>query len=321
MLTGLQAGTGSTAPRLSNDTRLGYEGDTDGEFILSDLNYRQLIGNRFAFVIGPRGVNAVNVFRGANRIESAGRGPLSAFAQRNPIINIGGSGGIGFDWQLNPRLSVQGVYSASLLGDTENGGIFGGEDGETATGIQLTAVPFDTLDVTFSYVNAYSPFGRLGTGIGDDQLTTLDAPLKTQAYGITVAWQPTSQFRLGGWGGYTHSVIPGRTGSVETFNWMAFANLSDIFITDDLLGVYVGQPPRISSSTLPVGQNIPDLLAGGLGEEGEQPGTTTHVELFYRFPIAENIVLTPGAIVLFEPGNTPDSDTIVIGALRMTFNF
>ncbi|NEQ31262.1 MAG: S-layer homology domain-containing protein, partial [Leptolyngbya sp. SIO4C5] len=114
LLTGLQVGQGSTAPSLTNNVRLGYEGDTDNTFKLSDLTVRHLVSDRFAVIVGAEGVNPVNVFRGANRIESAGSGPLSAFAQRNPIINIGGGrGGLGFDWQIADRLSLQGVYSSS----------------------------------------------------------------------------------------------------------------------------------------------------------------------------------------------------------------
>ncbi|HEY9804924.1 MAG TPA: carbohydrate porin, partial [Candidatus Obscuribacterales bacterium] len=104
-------------------------------------------------------------------------------------------------------------------------------------------------------------------------------------------------------------------------NWMAFLNFPDLFGEGNLGGIYVGQPPKITESDLPAGQNIPNLLAGGAGTEGDQPGTTTHVEVFYRYRVSDNITLTPGFILLFNPGNTPDSDTVGIGALRTTFTF
>jgi carbohydrate-selective porin OprB len=84
----------------------------------------------------------------------------------------------------------------------------------------------------------------------------------------------------------------------------------------------VGQPPKIVSSDLPLGQNVPGLFRAPFdGRAGDQDGTTTHVEAFYRLRITENITLTPGVIVLFQPGNTRDSDTVTIGALRTTFSF
>lgn len=321
ILAGMQMGSGSTGPRLSNDTRLGYEGNTDEQIVLSDLNYRRLIGRRVAVVVGPAGVNMANVFRGVNEVESAGRGPISALAQRNPIVNIGnGRGGVGFDWQVTSRMSVQGVYAASTPADVGNGGIFGGNDGQTSLGLQLTLTPIDPVNLSLSYVNAYSPFGVLGTGSGDDQLT-VDSPIKTNAFGATMSWRMTPDITLGSWAGYTNSGIPGRDGEVETTNWMVFLNWENLFGRDNLAGLYVGQPPKIIDSNLPVGKNIPDLLAGGEGEPGGQPGTTTHLELFYRWQLSDQISLTPGLLMIFEPGHAPASDAITVGVLRTTFNF
>ena len=321
LLIGMQGGSGSTSPRLTNDTRLSYEGSTDNSLQLSDLTYRQLIGDNFAIVVGPRGVNAVNVFRGANRVESAGFGPLSAFAQRNPVISVGGGDtGLGFDWQVAPWMSVQGVYATSNGPDPERG-LFGGDFGDTVLGTQLAFAPTDTLDIALNYVNAYTRSGNLRNSIGDSQVTAASTPLNTNAFGATIAWQATSRFRVGGWAGYTNSQIPGRSGDVETVNWMAFLNIVDLFSSNDLLGLYVGQPPKITSSNLPLGQNLPDRLAGGPGAAGGQPGTTTHVELFYRNQITDNIAITPGFILVFNPGHTPDSETVLIGVLRTTLTF
>ncbi|MGC8712837.1 MAG: carbohydrate porin [Leptodesmis sp.] len=46
-----------------------------------------------------------------------------------------------------------------------------------------------------------------------------------------------------------------------------------------------------------------------------------HVEAFYRWRLTDNISLTPGVLVLFNPVQTNSSDTIVIGVLRTTFTF
>jgi hypothetical protein len=328
LLTGIQAGSGFTGGLNPTFTRLGYEGPTfpDNSLVLSDLTYRHLIGNKFAFIVGTTGVNPVNVFRGANRVESVGFGPISAFAQRNPIINIGGNGGgAGFDWQISPRISLQAVYSADLTDDPSNGGLFGGNRGRTTAGVQLALAPINRIDIALNYINSYAPGGRfdsgtLGTGIGDD-LLTVNAPLKTDAFGGTISWRITRGFTIGGWAGYTNSWIPGRSGNVETINWMAFLNFPDLLGRGNLGGIYVGQPPKIMSSNLPVGFNIPDLLATGNGNPGEQPGTATHVEAFYRFRVTDNISITPGVVVVFQPGHNPESDTVTIGAVRTTFTF
>ena len=321
LLVGLAAGTGGTTPRLTNDTRLGYEGNTNGNLILSDLTYRHLVLDNLAVVVGTEGVNPINVFRGANRVESAGFGPISAFAQRNPIIAIGGGrGGLGVDWQVSDRISLQGVYSVRLPEDPSIGGIFGSSQGENTLGLQLTYAPNNAIDIALHYLNSYSPLGRLRTGIGDDQVT-VGTPINTNAIGATVSWRITPQLTIGGWGGYASSARQGASGNVETTNWMFFVNLPDLGGEGNLGGFYIGQPPRISSSDLPTGENIPNLLAGGIGTPGDQPGTTTHLELFYRYRLTDNITLTPGVIVILNPAHTPESDTIAIGALRTTFTF
>ena len=327
LLTGLQAGNGGTAsfnaPRITNDTRLAYEGNTDNSLVLTDLNYRFLVGDKVAVIVGPAGVNPINTFRGANRIESAGKGPISAFAQRNPILAIGnGTGGLGLDWQMNKRISLQAVYTASKPADSsQNAGLF---NGGNATGVQLNLAPTNNIDLALNYINSYSTTGLLGTGVGDDLLAytlTSTSPLTTDAFGATASWQVNPKLTIGGWGGFTTSHIPGQSGSVKTNNWMAFLNFPDLLEKGNLGGIYVGQPPKIVSSDLPTGNNLPGILKDSLGNAGGQPGITTHVEAFYRYRMSNNINITPGVILIFEPRHSPNSDMITIGVLRTTFSF
>jgi hypothetical protein len=327
LLTGIQAGNGNTAsfnaPRLTNDTRLVYEGNTNNNLVLTDLNYRFLVGDKVAVIVGPAGVNPINTFRGANRIESAGKGPISAFAQRNPILAIGnGTGGLGFDWQMNKHISLQAVYTASKPADSsQNAGLFNG--GNTA-GLQLNFAPTNNIDLALNYINSYSTTGFLGTGVGDDLLAytlTSNSPLTTDAFGATASFQIHQNLRIGAWGGFTNSRIPGQSGSVETNNWIAFLNFPDLLKTGNLGGIYVGQPPKIVRSDLPIGNNLPGILKDSIGSAGGQPGTTTHVEAFYRYRISDNIDITPGVIFIFEPRHSPNSDMITIGIFRTTFSF
>lgn len=339
LFTGLNAGTGrSYSQLLTNNVLLGYEGDTGGSVQLSDLTFRHLFGNNFAVLVGAEGVNMINAFRGGNRIESAGQGPLSFFAQRNPVLNLGASGGsganagLGFDWQLGSRFSLQGVYFSNRPDDPANGGLFGGENGGTTVGAQLTIAPTDTIDIALHYANSYSPTGYLGLGTGDDQVALptqinpfVRAPIQTNAFGGTLSWRISPRITIGGWAGYTNSELQGSGGgNVETINWMAFLNFPDLFKEGNLGAIYVGQPPAIFQSDLPLGRNVPDFINNGnvfAAGPGGQPARTTHVEAFYRYRISDNISITPGVIVIFNPNNNPDNDTITIGVLRTTFTF
>ena len=332
LLTGLQVGNLSTAAdpltslyALNNGyTRLGYEGNTANTFVLSDLTYRFLPSNNLALIVGARGVNAINVFRGPNRVESAGSGPLSLFAQRNPIIGFNaGQAGLGFDWQLGKNLSLQAVYSA---GDapvaTGDGGLFGGN---TSIGVQLAANLFDRVDLALYYLNSYTNNGTLNNPVGDNIIGSVfpASRFSTNAFGSTISWNASRGLNFGGWLGFSTSSIKDAnvSGTVETFNWMAFSNLLDVFREGDLLGIYVGQPPKITSSNLSTPINFPSLYNGTGGVSGSQPASTTHLEFFYRYPISKNISITPGLIFVFNPAQTAGSDTVTIGALRTTFSF
>ncbi|MGB3533737.1 MAG: iron uptake porin [Microcoleaceae cyanobacterium] len=314
--------TGSTAPRLTNDVRLGTDYFDTNNFVVGELTYRFLLNNNFAGYIGTINVNAVTAFRGSNRFEGAATGPLSFFAQRNPILNIGfAQTGLGFDWQFAKRFSLQAVYSS---GTRE---LFS-DKGHNTAAIQLAITPIDPIDLTIYYVYDYSPNGNLLSFVGDDQLTANNpitgelAALRTDAIGSTLTWQITPKVILGGWFGLTSSWIPGESKRrVETTNYMAFINFPDLFGERNLGGIYVGQPPKIVHSNLPDGNNIPDSFNTGLGRSGSQPGTTTHVEAFYLWQVTNNISITPGVILIFQPGHTPDSETIGIGAIRTTFIF
>jgi len=322
---GLLNQNGSTSPQLTEDVNLGYNfGETSG-VTLSDLNYRFLVGDKLAVFVGTAGVNMISGFRGPNRAESAASGPISAFAQRNPILNTGfGQGGAGIDWQFAKRASLQAVYSTTVPGFFVSSN---GPSGHNTLGLQITLTPADPVDFTVYYVNDYSPDGNLISFAGDSQLTAVNpstsksASLQTNAVGASLNWRVSSRISLGGWAGYTNSRIPGKSGNVATTNYMVFVNFPDLFGTGNLGGIYIGQPPKIVSSNLPTGNNIPDFLDTGLGRKGGQPGTTTHVEVFYRWQVSDNISVTAGFMLIFEPDHTRNSDPITVGVLRTSFSF
>ncbi|MBF2027511.1 MAG: carbohydrate porin [Oscillatoriales cyanobacterium C42_A2020_001] len=338
LLIGLQAGNLTTGagfnnpPFFLNDTytRLGYELNTGASLRLSDVTYRFLAGDRLALIVGAEGVNPVTVFRGPNRYESAGQGPISAFAQRNPIIGLGNTqAGIGFDWQITNWASLQGVYSAGnasgrAADPSSRAGLF---DGPYTAGVQLALTPTRRVDLTLYYLNSYSTNAFLNTGVGDDLIGFVGSRFNTNAAGATVSWRVSPKLTLGGWFGYTHSQVQNRgfDGSVETTNWMAFMNFPDLLGRGNLGGIYVGQPPKIISSDLRQNGistlNIPSAISGTGGIAGGQPDSTLHLEAFYRWRVTDNISVTPGVLVLFNPVQTSSSDTIAIGVLRTTFSF
>ena len=49
--------------------------------------------------------------------------------------------------------------------------------------------------------------------------------------------------------------------------------------------------------------------------------TPIHIEALYKYPINDNISITPGIIWLKSPNQDEDNDDVFIGALRTTFTF
>ncbi len=317
LLVGLQAGNLTARPAQNYDVGLSYESNTLNQLLVSDVTYRQMLGRNLAVIVGAEGLNAVSVFRGANRVESAGSGPISALAQRNPIVSLGaGRAGLGLDWQIAPRVSLQTVYSAGNASNpTAGNGLL---NGDYSLGAQLTLAPTFSTDLAIQYINTYTKSG-FSNMVGEGVLAP-GFPTMSNAIGASAAWRINSELTLGGWTGYTRSTAPGLTGGVDTFNWMAYLNLPDFGGRGNLAGLYVGQPPRITSSDFPSGLNIPGIDLDGLGASGGRSKATTHIEAFYRMQVSDRISITPGFMVILNPAGS-NSETITVGAIRTTFNF
>lgn len=326
LLTTLQTGNlRSSAPNLlTNMGRLSYESEQDNQLVVSDLSYRFPVSKNFGVLVGASGVTPSNTFRGINPLEGSGEGALSLLGQRNPILAIGnGTGGIGFDWQINRRMSLQGVYSAEIPGFPGNADVGGLIGGRYSAGAQLTIAPTRNIDFGIHYLFSRSPDGFLGTGIGDSQLLSPFAPTRTafttHAVGATLAWRVNRKFTIGGWGGWTSSRALSVVGSVQTTNWMVFSALPDLFVPGNLGGILFGQPPKITSSNLPEEYNFPRF--SDTGSKGGQPDTALHLELFYRARVNPALEVTPGVIVIFNPNHNKANDPVVVGAVRATFRF
>ncbi|WP_413200107.1 carbohydrate porin, partial [Nostoc piscinale] len=50
-------------------------------------------------------------------------------------------------------------------------------------------------------------------------------------------------------------------------------------------------------------------------------GTTYHLEGLYKYKVSDNILVTPGLLVIFNPENDSRNDTIYVGTIRTTFSF
>jgi hypothetical protein len=305
--------------------KLGYIDNTNNRLNITNLAYRWQATDKLIVIFAPTGANSFNIFKGANKPESFGKGAIASFSRRNPIVNIGRPrGGIGYDWKISDKLSSQGFYSAATPNDPSQGN---GIIGLNTLALQLNLAPTNDVDISLAYVNSITENGTLKAGVGDDRISVSDrAKFATNAIGATLVWRVNPKLSVGTWGGYTSSNLSNGSGNVATNNWMLFAKFPDLFQAGNLGGIYLGQPPKIIGSNLAqdgvANDNIPSYLAGTGGRQtGGQSGNTTHLEVFYQIKINDNMWITPGAIVIFNPLNSPQNPTITIGTIRTTFNF
>ena len=74
-------------------------------------------------------------------------------------------------------------------------------------------------------------------------------------------------------------------------------------------------------SALSVGGGVVPTVVENDNVLGEDDDTPFLIEALYKFPLNDNIVITPGAYVLFNPDGDSDNDEVYIAVLRTTFKF
>ncbi|WP_232318876.1 MULTISPECIES: iron uptake porin [Cyanophyceae] len=294
--------------------RLGFDGDNGNDVEISKLYYRFPVGSRARGYVGAIGMGIDDVFTATNPyFESSGDGALSRFGRRNPLTLRGSDGaGVGFNYNLSDRFTLSGIYltdDGDVNNPEEKNGLF---NGSYVTGAQLAFSPTDKIDLAFTYTNTYQksdavnlsastidglprrPFGNLATTANN--------------FGIEGSWMVGSRFNLAGWVGYTKADFELGDGEADIWNWAVNAALLDVGGDGNVLGFIFGQPPKVTS-------------ASGVDALGENDDTSYLAELQYRYKLNDNITITPGAYVIFNPNNNDNNDTIVVGAIRTRFSF
>lgn len=268
-----------------------------------------------------------NTFNPGLEAGGGGGGALSRFGERNPLYRLGlGGRGLGFSYELNDVFKIYGGYMARNGNEPDLGrGLFNGN--YSAFG-QLEIQPTDTLTFGFSYLNGYDPniapnartgqpnqlflFGGTGTLPGNFQLSNLgvpNRPILSNSYGIQGQWDVIPELSIRAWGGYTTGRLIG-LGTAEVWNYALILALPDLGKEGAMGAIIAGAEPYMG------GLQIPNRPANFTND------TPFHVEVSYKYPITDNISLTPGFIVLTAPNqDSRNNDTVVIGAFRTNFQF
>lgn len=311
-ITRLDRATGVDAARLSYDTNNGNDVE------IGKLFYRFPVGDNITAYVGAVGLRLNNIFDVTNPyFESSGNGALSRFGRFNPIYRGPDGAGAGFNFDLGERVTFSAAYLADDGGASSpvsKNGLF---NGNYTAGAQLDFAPSDNIMLSAVYTRRYQQGGDVnlsGSTGSDFAADPFGFAASSNNFGLQGSWLIGEKFNLGGWVGYTNADLkdPVVTGNADVWNWAVNAALLDVGGEGNTLGFIFGQPPKLTEGDI-------DFGGGPITFDG---GDSTYLaELQYRYKVNNNITITPGAYVLWNPNQDDANDTIVVGTVRTTFSF
>ncbi|NJM28111.1 MAG: iron uptake porin [Pseudanabaena sp. RU_4_16] len=338
LITRLEAGNGGgTAGSILGNVPAGDVGNLgfdsfgldyaglSSNFTLAKLRYDFKLGQDFKVSLGP----VMHVYDHVDMNSFANNEAVdfsSTFFINNPLTVLvnpqTGGAGAAIDWNPgNGAFSVRAVYLAANASDansglnrsainsivttggiTTNRGLFG--DPYQGT-VELEFAPKDgekkgPFAIRLQYTNASISNLTINTG------------------GVNVEWAFAKGAAL--FGRYGFGSIDSRNGvaananpalrnfvnanatstSISPQTWMFGLAFPDLFKPGALAAIAVGQP----------------FIASTVGNSSQ-----TNVELFYNFPITDNIRITPDLQFIFNPNNNSANGTVTVGTLRTVFSF
>ena len=297
----------------TNMTRLSFDGNNGNDVELDELWYRFPLGKNLTVQIDAFNgefqdtvINTVNPY-----FASSGSGAISRFGRFNPIYRIGSGAGAAATYKFGDALSLSAAYFANEASNPlEKRGLF---DGNYSALAQLTFNAGDFATLGLTYARSYYRGGNVNvTG-------SIGSEFARRPFGNNVATSTNSYgvegnlkfgfLSVGGWVGYQEAEAEstGLAGAdAESWNWAANAALVDFGSKGSVLGVVFGMPPRARGNDVVARRDL---------------DTSYHLETFYRFKLNNNIAITPGVFVIFNPEHNDANDNIYVGTIRTTFTF
>ncbi|MEG3928742.1 iron uptake porin [Microcoleus sp. D3_18a_C4] len=295
---------------------------------LYKLLYVFPVSNSITLFAGPKAETS-DAFQAITPFAGEGQEAVSRFAGYNPVVRVsGGTSGSGlasaggFIWNISKKLNLTALYgsvNAALPNDlgfpaTPLGA--GAFEGSTVAAAQLTIKPTSSIDIGLNYAYSRHKLNILATGLGDADLGSIlgsdrepvSGGVRMNSFGGTLTWRLSPKIAVSTYGGWIIADAE-RSNASTTFNsWMVGFHFRDLFAQGNNAGILFGQPLDR------------DSVSGGARFQ-QNKATPYHLEAYYRFKVNDNISITPGAFVLFNPEGTKDNDTVGVGVLRTTFTF
>ncbi|MCC5642482.1 iron uptake porin [Nostoc sp. CHAB 5824] len=308
----------------TNMTRLGFDGvtGTGNSVVIDKINYAFTLTDALRVKVDASGgefYENVNTFN--PDFASSGRGALSRFGRFSPIYRQG-QGGAGLTVTFNPTgpISLSGGYLARTANDPSvNNGLL---DGDNAIFGQLSFQPSKAFNIGLTYARTYqgdtvanSLFQGTGSTFANNPFGA-NTRTESNNYGVEATFQFSSSLTISGWGGYTTADARGGTGAnvgadADIWYWAGALALKDFGGEGNVLGLIFGQPPKVTGGSIKT----------AAGNTNLDDSTSYHLEGLYKLKLSDNIQVTPGVLVIFNPEHNDANDTEYVGTLRTTFTF
>jgi hypothetical protein len=295
----------------TNMTKLSYEGGGANEFTVDKLWYQFPLGDKTTIRVDATGGEFYNNVNNFNPLlASDGQGAISRFGRFNPIYRLAtGGAGATANFKLGDKVTLSAGFLANGANDpSSENGLF---DGSNAALAQIAFKPSKTFDIGLTYVRSYNRGlpGNNNPLSGSTGSVLANAPFGNVAttadnFGLQASFKFSPQIVASGWVGYSSANSQASNAEADIWNWAVTLAFPDLGKKGNLAGIIVGMPPKVTSSS-----------------GAEDPDSSLHVEALYRYQLNNNISITPGLVVIFNPNHDDSRDTIYVGAVRATFSF
>ncbi|NJL83094.1 MAG: iron uptake porin [Chloroflexaceae bacterium] len=313
--------------------RLAFDGPDENNVDINRLEYRSPRLGRFRFYAGTEGVDGDNLVQTVANpfFEASGSGSLNRFGRFNPLIyRTDTNSGFAINTEFSKQASLDVFYTAqdANLPEAQNG-LF---NGSFATGAQLNFTPSKATTVALAYVYSSDISGDSSVDFGDDNSGRIgtnpfgNAVTNAHRLGIQASQRLGERVNIAGWFGYAFAFAQSDAiGDDDEFDDAAILTASlniaflDLGKEGSVLGFIFGIPPY----NLDI-DNF-NLVGATAGSDFDSAEDFNDIPLYfegqYKFPITDNISITPGAYVLVNPNQNSNNSPIVVGVIRTTFTF
>jgi Carbohydrate-selective porin, OprB family/S-layer homology domain len=285
---------------------LSFAGDNRNDLEVTQISYQFRPIKKLQVFLAADGGSLTSSANTMNApINSSAIGNISKFSDESAIYDLGGSTGFGMEYRFNSAVRLTLGYMAGGKPNDPQQGITGGAYGAIA---QLTLEPTKTWSLGLTYVHAYN---TIDTGKGSEFANEPfeDAATSANAYGIQTSWRLNKALTLSGWVGLIDATAesePYKGSRASILTWATTLAVNDVGGDGNMLGLVFGQPPKVISSDV---------------ADRKDPDTALHFEAFYRYRLTDNLFITPGFFVIFNPEHNAGNDPVYVGTIRKTFLF